>query len=388
MWRHRGSRHRCDRASRRRARSKLGRMAGALRTAGPTSSASTAMHARASRTRGCRLSTWPPASSRWRTKPARSGSSFNGEIFNYVELRDELEARGHRFRTRSDTEVIVHAYEEWGDDAFRRFNGQWAVALWDARASALVLARDPFGVRPLYRRRARRPSVLRQRGQGDLRGEPVDCRERSIPSVSTRCSRSGRRSRRGRCSRASRRFEPGTVRTLRRAGASTTRPGTLHLSEHGDGAIHAAHSTTPSMRVRAALEDATSLRMLRADVPVGSYLSGGLDSSLVCGARRCARRGRVPDLLASLRRRRIRRDRVSARDGQASRQRSSRGAGQPRRDIARVFPECRDAHRAADPAHGARADVSALASRPRERDQGRAHRRGRRRDVRRVRPVP
>ena len=76
--------------------------------------------------------------------------AFNGEIFNYVELREELAARGHRFRTRSDTEVIVHAWEQWGEGAFARFNGQWAVALWDTRRRRLVLARDRMGVRPLY----------------------------------------------------------------------------------------------------------------------------------------------------------------------------------------------------------------------------------------------
>src|SRR5262245_11853925 len=67
---------------------------------------------------------------------------FNGEIFNYVELRDELIALGHRFRTQSDSEVILHAYEAWGDAAFARMNGQWAIALWDARAHTLVLSRD------------------------------------------------------------------------------------------------------------------------------------------------------------------------------------------------------------------------------------------------------
>src|SRR5262245_58200574 len=75
---------------------------------------------------------------------------FNGEVYNFATLRVELEALGHRFATRSDTEVVVHAYEQWGDDCFLRFNGMFALAIWDRPRQRLVLARDRIGKKPLY----------------------------------------------------------------------------------------------------------------------------------------------------------------------------------------------------------------------------------------------
>ncbi|MGH9347956.1 MAG: asparagine synthase (glutamine-hydrolyzing), partial [Vicinamibacterales bacterium] len=209
--------------------------------------------------------------------------SFNGEIFNYIELRDELEARGHRFRTRSDTEVIVHAYEEWGEEAFGRFNGQWAVALWDTVRAALVLARDAFGVRPLY--------VVEHDGRLYFASE-VKALFAAAPSLPRRFDPVGLDELFTFWTPVAPRtvfdgieeVEPGTVRTYTRDGAGQRPP---RVSSYTPGYPEdAAAGFTGTLdeavaAVRDGLEQATSLRMLRADVPVGSYLSGGLDSSLV-----------------------------------------------------------------------------------------------------------
>ena len=205
---------------------------------------------------------------------------FNGEIFNYVELRAELEALGHRFRTRSDTEVIVHAYEEWGAEAFRRFNGQWAIALWDEPTATLVLARDPFGVRPLY--------VCEHGGVLYFASEvkaifaasdaiPRAFDPRGLDEVFTFWTPVPPQTVFAGVSE----LPPGCVRVYggdRVDGRMGLRAG---VSRRGRRRRSRAGSTTRSIAVRTALEEATSLRMLRADVPVGSYLSGGLDSSLV-----------------------------------------------------------------------------------------------------------
>src|SRR5882672_9078824 len=85
--------------------------------------------------------------------PSRTGRAwitFNGEIYNYVELRNELLQLGHQFRTGTDTEVILAAYDQWGSDCFARFNGMWGLAIVDVQRRVLVLSRDRLGIKPLY----------------------------------------------------------------------------------------------------------------------------------------------------------------------------------------------------------------------------------------------
>lgn len=289
---------------------------------------------------------------------------FNGEIFNYIELRSELERLGHCFRTKSDTEVIVQAYEAWGEDAFARMNGQWAVALWDATRRRLVLSRDRLGVRPLYLCEHRGKlyfgsevkSIFAAEASIPRALDPVGIDEtftfwtvvppqtvfRGIEELRPGHVRAYENGRMRECAYWQPQYPeeskwiPGRV-AVRRArndgpwdrdrlrgqvrnddplsGAATRNDGLSEDCAKEDSSFRArdsvvqttkkssfrtgdavARSGIPSLfegslddaagAVRDALEHATSLRMLRADVPVGSYLSGGLDSSLVAALGR------------------------------------------------------------------------------------------------------
>ena len=217
---------------------------------------------------------------------------FNGEIFNYVELRAELEAKGHVFRTKSDTEVIVHAWEAWGEDAFERFNGQFAIALWDETSGVLVLARDRLGVRPLYTcehdGRLYFASELKAIFAADStvprRLDPVGLDQTFtfwtvVPPQSV--------------FQGVAELIPGHVRIYGPSGVRERAFWRPRYPENGEREHVFQGSLEQAIeRVRAALEEATRLRMLRADVPVGSYLSGGLDSSLVAALGRRAKEGR------------------------------------------------------------------------------------------------
>jgi asparagine synthase (glutamine-hydrolysing) len=206
---------------------------------------------------------------------------FNGEIFNYIELRKELEGRGHRFRTKSDTEVIIHAYREWGNSAFERMDGQWAVAIWDSRARRLVLSRDRVGICPLH--------LCEYRGHLYF-GSEVKAIFAANAEIPRAFDPTG----------ISQTFTFWTVVPPQGVflGITELEPG--HVRIYEDGVFRDHPFWTPGypeypgrssqfqgslddavVEVRHALDHATSLRMLRADVPVGSYLSGGLDSSLV-----------------------------------------------------------------------------------------------------------
>jgi asparagine synthase (glutamine-hydrolysing) len=216
--------------------------------------------------------------------------TFNGEIFNYIELRAELVALGHRFRTRSDTEVIAHAYEAWGERAFARFNGQFAIALWDARRETLALARDRFGVTPLY--------LCEHRGRLWFASEvkAIFAGDRSIPRALDPAGLSETYTFWTAVAPQSvfqgvTELEPGHVRTVSPRGtvdrAFWTPRYPASPAEGFRGSLDEAVE-----RVRIAMEDAVRLRMLRADVPVGSYLSGGLDSSWIAALGRRVKGGK------------------------------------------------------------------------------------------------
>lgn len=203
--------------------------------------------------------------------------TFNGEIFNHVELRQELSALGHCFRTSSDTEVIVHAWEEWAQECFSRFNGQWSLAIWERDDRRLVLARDRLGVRPLYLTRDRGGVVFASEVKAIF----------AVPGVRRALDRVG-------LAETMTFWSPVAPRTVFR-GIEQVPPGHLAVITREAHDVHSYWSSQFPPRgqedpqdlernageVRERLIEAVRLRFLRSDVPVGAYLSGGLDSAII-----------------------------------------------------------------------------------------------------------
>lgn len=199
---------------------------------------------------------------------------FNGEIYNYLELRSQLEAAGHIFRTRTDTEVLVHLYEERGADWLLQLNGQFAIALWDQRKHRLILARDRMGVRPIYYTLGKDFLLFASEAKAlfahpGIRAEidPI-----SLAQVFTFWTTLNAKS----SFRDIASIPPGHFLTASEEGIKVTPYWQLNMST--DTISRSFEDTADQLRWL--LEDAIRLR-LRSDVPVGAYLSGGLDSSSI-----------------------------------------------------------------------------------------------------------
>lgn len=210
---------------------------------------------------------------------------FNGEIYNHRELRRRLEAQGRRFASKTDSEVLVHGYLEWGEGLFERLEGMFAVGIWDTTSRALLLARDHAGEKPLY--------YASLDGEGLAFGSTVDALlqwpgigELSAPAVRDYFSFGFTRGPET-VVHGVRKVPPGTVLTFDASGACRERRFWC-LRAQANGPARAASDDT----LEDTLEQAVRDRM-EADVPLGAFLSGGVDSSLVCALMARVRRGDV-----------------------------------------------------------------------------------------------
>ncbi|MGW0861958.1 MULTISPECIES: asparagine synthase (glutamine-hydrolyzing) [Streptomyces] len=197
--------------------------------------------------------------------------TYSGEVYNYLELRSELLRRGHRFETRSDTEVVLHGYVEWGEAVAERLNGMFAFAVWDSRIEKLVMIRDRMGVKPLYYAGTddgvlfgSEPKAILANALADRAVDLDGLRElvsfTQTPGSAVWCGMHE--------------VVPGGVVTVDRSGLRERRYWTLPTRPHTDDL------KTTVATVRELLEDIVS-RQLVSDVPRCTLLSGGLDSSAI-----------------------------------------------------------------------------------------------------------
>jgi asparagine synthase (glutamine-hydrolysing) len=201
--------------------------------------------------------------------------TYNGEIYNYSELAHELKQKGHQFRSSSDTEVILHAYEEWGVSAVTRFNGMWAFALWDANRDRLLLSRDRFGVKPLYFHMDRRRLIFASevkaiRAAGIEPGPNLPYLEYFLQN-GVMCD-------------GEETFYADIKQLMPSHSLIVTGSGKTSFDKYWTYPGHSASTSEQSDKLigqfKELFKDAVRMR-LRSDVPVGACLSGGLDSTSI-----------------------------------------------------------------------------------------------------------
>jgi asparagine synthase (glutamine-hydrolysing) len=211
---------------------------------------------------------------------------FNGEIYNFADLRSELEGAGHVFRTRTDTEVIVHAYEEWGEQSVERFRGMFAYALWDGRRRRLVLVRDRLGVKPVFYAVTPESLVFGSEIKALLEDPDVPCEWSAealdaylalqyVPAPRT-------------IYRDIWKLPAGHLLVAEGANVSVRRYWDLTFTGEGD----ASREEQYLEQLDALVGESVRLRLV-SDVPIGAFLSGGIDSSIVVAAMVDGRAGRV-----------------------------------------------------------------------------------------------
>jgi asparagine synthase (glutamine-hydrolysing) len=202
---------------------------------------------------------------------------YNGELYNFHDLKPELESRGHLFRTRSDTEVVLHAYEEWGPDCLRRFNGMFAFAIWNQRANCLFLARDRIGEKPLYYYQDSDRLIFASEIKAILADPVVPRRLNPRGLANFLCF--GHAVAPETIYQGIYKLLPGHYLIARDAQVCTSR-----YWEVGDEPQLSVGSILTEAeyaeRILSLLDDSVRRRMV-ADVPVGAFLSGGVDSSAI-----------------------------------------------------------------------------------------------------------
>ncbi len=214
---------------------------------------------------------------------------FNGEIYNFRALRAQLQNQGHRFRSRSDTEVIAHLYEEQGLDAIERLDGMFALAIWDERRGRLVLARDRAGKKPLYYRTSGESVLFASEIKAFFVRDDVEIAidREAVPYYFLYGYVDGPHT----FYQGIRQVEPGTFLSLELDGRLTSRrywslrfptEADIRAAPEGGGTRSRPDRASARRELRRLMTEAVERRLV-ADVPLGAFLSGGLDSTIVVG---------------------------------------------------------------------------------------------------------